>query len=99
MPGGARPPELFLVRPRAPCYFGASFQGGLQKPVEGISQTILELTRAHLRLADAGAARTILAETERVLELLLPIFRIISRTSAAYRGKAKELVFSQMRFL
>ena len=29
----------------------------------------LELTRAHLALAEAGAARTILAETERVLEL------------------------------
>jgi LuxR family maltose regulon positive regulatory protein len=29
----------------------------------------LELTRAHLALADAGAAHTILAETERVLEL------------------------------
>ena len=29
----------------------------------------LELTRAHLALADASAARTILAETERVLEL------------------------------
>jgi LuxR family maltose regulon positive regulatory protein len=29
----------------------------------------LELTRAHLTLADVGAARTILAETERVLEL------------------------------
>ena len=32
-------------------------------------QVGLELTRAHLALADAGAARTILAETERVLEL------------------------------
>jgi hypothetical protein len=31
----------------------------------------LELTRAHLALAEAGAARTILAETERVLELRL----------------------------
>ena len=29
----------------------------------------LELTRAHLALADAGAARTVFAETERVLEL------------------------------
>ena len=29
----------------------------------------LELTRAHLALAEAGAARTILAETERVLEI------------------------------
>src|SRR5207342_3473642 len=29
----------------------------------------LELTRAHLTLADAGAARTVLTETERVLEL------------------------------
>jgi LuxR family transcriptional regulator, maltose regulon positive regulatory protein len=29
----------------------------------------LELTRAHLTLADAGAARTVLAETEQVLEL------------------------------
>jgi LuxR family maltose regulon positive regulatory protein len=29
----------------------------------------LELTRAHLALADAGAARTILTETEQVLEL------------------------------
>jgi LuxR family transcriptional regulator, maltose regulon positive regulatory protein len=29
----------------------------------------LELTRAHLALTDAGAARTVLAETERVLEL------------------------------
>jgi LuxR family transcriptional regulator, maltose regulon positive regulatory protein len=29
----------------------------------------LELTRAHLALADAGAARTVLTETERVLEL------------------------------
>ena len=29
----------------------------------------LELTRAHLALAEAGAARTVLAETERVLEL------------------------------
>ena len=29
----------------------------------------LELTRAHLALADAGAARTVLSETERVLEL------------------------------
>ena len=29
----------------------------------------LELTRAHLTLADAGAARTVFAETERVLEL------------------------------
>ena len=29
----------------------------------------LELARAHLTLAEAGAARTILAETERVLEL------------------------------
>ena len=32
-------------------------------------QVGLELTRAHLALAEAGAARTILAETERVLEL------------------------------
>ena len=32
-------------------------------------QVGLELTRAHLALADAGAARTILTETERVLEL------------------------------
>ena len=32
-------------------------------------QVGLELTRAHLALGDAGAARTILAETERVLEL------------------------------
>jgi LuxR family maltose regulon positive regulatory protein len=29
----------------------------------------LELTRAHLTLADAGAARTVFAETERVLEI------------------------------
>jgi LuxR family transcriptional regulator, maltose regulon positive regulatory protein len=29
----------------------------------------LELTRAHLTLADAGAARTVFAETERVLEV------------------------------
>jgi hypothetical protein len=29
----------------------------------------LELTRAHLALAEAGAARTILTETERVLEV------------------------------
>ena len=29
----------------------------------------LELTRAHLTLADAGAARTVFAETERILEL------------------------------
>ena len=29
----------------------------------------LELTRAHLALAEAGAARTVLTETERVLEL------------------------------
>jgi LuxR family maltose regulon positive regulatory protein len=32
-------------------------------------QVGLELTRAHLALAEAGAARTILAETEQVLEL------------------------------
>jgi LuxR family maltose regulon positive regulatory protein len=32
-------------------------------------QVGLELTRAHLALADPGAARTILTETERVLEL------------------------------
>ncbi len=32
-------------------------------------QVGLELTRAHLALAESGAARTILAETERVLEL------------------------------
>jgi LuxR family transcriptional regulator, maltose regulon positive regulatory protein len=32
-------------------------------------QVGLELTRAHLTLADAGAARTVLTETERVLEL------------------------------
>jgi LuxR family maltose regulon positive regulatory protein len=32
-------------------------------------QVGLELTRAHLALGDAGAARTILAETEEVLEL------------------------------
>jgi LuxR family maltose regulon positive regulatory protein len=32
-------------------------------------QVGLELTRAHLALADASAARTILSETERVLEL------------------------------
>ena len=32
-------------------------------------QVGLELTRAHLALADPGAARTVLAETERVLEL------------------------------
>ena len=32
-------------------------------------QVGLELTRAHLALAEAGAARTILTETERVLEL------------------------------
>jgi LuxR family transcriptional regulator, maltose regulon positive regulatory protein len=32
-------------------------------------QVGLELTRAHLALAEAGAARTVLAETERVLEL------------------------------
>jgi LuxR family transcriptional regulator, maltose regulon positive regulatory protein len=32
-------------------------------------QVGLELTRAHLTLADAGAARTILTETEQVLEL------------------------------
>ena len=32
-------------------------------------QVGLELTRAHLALADAGAARTVLAETEQVLEL------------------------------
>jgi LuxR family transcriptional regulator, maltose regulon positive regulatory protein len=32
-------------------------------------QVGLELTRAHLALADAGAARTILTETERVLEV------------------------------
>jgi LuxR family maltose regulon positive regulatory protein len=32
-------------------------------------QVGLELTRAHLALAEAGAAHTILAETERVLEL------------------------------
>ncbi len=32
-------------------------------------QVGLELARAHLALADAGAARTVLAETERVLEL------------------------------
>jgi LuxR family maltose regulon positive regulatory protein len=32
-------------------------------------QVGLELTRAHLALADAGAARTILTETEQVLEL------------------------------
>ena len=32
-------------------------------------QVGLELTRAHLTLAEAAAARTILAETERVLEL------------------------------
>ena len=32
-------------------------------------QVGLELARAHLALADAGAARTILTETERVLEL------------------------------
>jgi hypothetical protein len=29
----------------------------------------LELARAHLALAEAGAARTILAETERILAL------------------------------
>ena len=32
-------------------------------------QVGLELTRAHLTLADAGAAQTVLSETERVLEL------------------------------
>ena len=32
-------------------------------------QVGLELTRAHLALGDAGAARTILTETEEVLEL------------------------------
>jgi LuxR family transcriptional regulator, maltose regulon positive regulatory protein len=32
-------------------------------------QVGLELTRAHLALAEAGAARTVLTETERVLEL------------------------------
>jgi LuxR family maltose regulon positive regulatory protein len=32
-------------------------------------QVGLELTRAHLALADAGAARTVLTETEQVLEL------------------------------
>ena len=32
-------------------------------------QVGLELTRAHLTLADAGAARTVLTETEQVLEL------------------------------
>ena len=32
-------------------------------------QVGLELTRAHLTLSDAGAARTVLTETERVLEL------------------------------
>jgi LuxR family maltose regulon positive regulatory protein len=32
-------------------------------------QVGLELTRAHLALADAGAARTVLSETEQVLEL------------------------------
>jgi LuxR family maltose regulon positive regulatory protein len=32
-------------------------------------QVGLELTRAHLTLADAGAARTVFTETERVLEL------------------------------
>jgi len=42
----------------------------LDHGVPWLSVTVgLELTRAHLTLADAGAARTVLTETERVLEL------------------------------
>jgi LuxR family maltose regulon positive regulatory protein len=42
----------------------------LDHGVPWLSLTVgLELTRAHLTLADAGAARTVLTETERVLEL------------------------------
>jgi LuxR family maltose regulon positive regulatory protein len=42
----------------------------LDHGVPWLSVTVgLELTRAHLTLADAGAARTVFAETERVLEV------------------------------
>jgi len=42
----------------------------LDHGVPWLSVTVgLELTRAHLTIADAGAARTVLTETERVLEL------------------------------
>ena len=51
---------------RAPTVCGRMLDHGL--PWMAV-QVGLELTRAHLALADAGAARTILAETERVLEL------------------------------
>ena len=51
---------------RAPTVCGRMLDHGLPWLTVEVG---LELTRAHLALAEAGAARTILAETERVLEL------------------------------
>ena len=43
----------------------------------------LELTRAHLALAEAGAARTVLTETERVLELRPHMGSLVEEARAA----------------
>ena len=45
-------------------------------------QVGLELARAHLALADAGAARTVLAETERVLELRPDLGSLVDEAQA-----------------
>jgi LuxR family transcriptional regulator, maltose regulon positive regulatory protein len=72
-------------------------------------QVGLELTRAHLALAEAGAARTILTETERVLELrpnlgflveeARELHDRVAATSGSGGGWAMSLTGAELRLL
>jgi LuxR family maltose regulon positive regulatory protein len=69
----------------------------------------LELTRAHLALADAAAARTVLTETERVLELrphlgslvddARELRELVAATSAPGGAWAMSLTGAELRLL
>ncbi len=72
-------------------------------------QVGLELTRAHLTLAEPGAARTILTETERVLELrpglgsladeTRKLHDLVTATSGADGAWAMSLTAAELRLL
>ncbi len=72
-------------------------------------QVGLELTRAHLALADAGAARTVLGETERVLELrpnmgslveeARELHDLVAATSGSAGAWAMSLTGAELRLL
>jgi LuxR family maltose regulon positive regulatory protein len=57
-------------------------------------QVGLELTRAHLALADAGAARTILTETEQVLEVR-PVMGVLIEDARELRDRLDATTGSQ----